>query len=931
MLRVIGLCRFLGSSALAVILSGTLLISTATAQARTFHFDIPEKTLSQALRDFGRVAGQEIVFTEDLVAGLNSAPLRGDFTADGALELLLRGTRLTAEHSGSGAVMIRRQAKATSPRTSSPHQTSSQTPGSEQSSAPAPVGAISSAGPDTPARPGGGPSSPEAFVLADIVVTGTLLHSVAPITPVVTITSTDMENQGYTTLTQVIEQLPQNFKAGASTESNPVSGAGNNSANNITYATGVNLRGLGASATLVLLNGRRLAPTAFGTVVDVSQIPINVVDRIEILPGGASALYGSDAVAGVVNVITKKDFSGLEVGGRTFSVTDGKAPNYGADIAGGSVWGTGSFVASASYERDSPLLARNRSFTESSGDQTTLFPSNEGSSVYAALQQRISDAVSLNGDALATHRHFSAVSGDTSIGPPNEFGGTVDELSVALELDWKLSPRWNSTLIGQLSREADSQRLRYPGFAEVDSYDPLTATLFSLEPRVDGPLFEMPGGAVRVALGGQVRTEKFEETRASGGLSGPLAVTNQIDQSRHVSSAYGELLIPIVGSANATAWAKELRLDLSGRYDHYSDFGGTTNPKLGIAWVPAAGVTLHASYARSFQAPTLWQKSNAIDQGYVLPVPDPKSVSGSSLILEIDGTNPDLGAETARSFNGGVTFQPEAIAGLRVDASYFSIDFSNQINRLIADGYFLNVLQEEAVLGSFVQRNPTASAVQALLDAPGRQIFNWAAGNYSPGVYTAADIQAIANIGYVNAAVVRARGLDFRMQYTGPSTSAGRFRGDVDSTYFTSYRHQVTPQSLDSSPLNTVLNPLRFRAKANVGWEIGAWVANARANYANAYLNTNAVNPACSSGGPDCQIASWFTTDLSVSYRGTTSGTDAWSSGLRISVDVENAFNRKPPFLSGPPGTFHYDPTNSSAGLRMWSLSVSKRWGQARR
>src|SRR6267143_2363875 len=107
-----GSSRPVGRIALASVLSIVLGWTAAFAQARTFHFDIPERTLSQALREFGRVSGQEIIFTEDLVVGVHAAPLRGDFTAEGALQRLLKGTGLTAERSAYGALMIRRQQKA---------------------------------------------------------------------------------------------------------------------------------------------------------------------------------------------------------------------------------------------------------------------------------------------------------------------------------------------------------------------------------------------------------------------------------------------------------------------------------------------------------------------------------------------------------------------------------------------------------------------------------------------------------------------------------------------------------------------------------------------------------------------------------------------------------------------------------------------------
>ena len=87
------------------------------------------------------------------------------------------------------------------------------------------------------------------------------------------------------------------------------------------------MRGLGSKATLVLLNGRRIAPYGFGenisdAFVDLNSLPTAAIDRIEVLKDGASAIYGSDAIAGVVNIILKKDYTGTEMNARIGNTTD---------------------------------------------------------------------------------------------------------------------------------------------------------------------------------------------------------------------------------------------------------------------------------------------------------------------------------------------------------------------------------------------------------------------------------------------------------------------------------------------------------------------------------------------------------------------------------------------------------------------------------
>ena len=114
---------------------------------------------------------------------------------------------------------------------------------------------------------------------------------------------------GEVTLERVLRQLPQNLNSTAEQINSPL-----NTARNFTGASTVNLRGLGAESTLILIDGKRTGYNGFlGGVTDVSTIPLSIVERIEVMLDGASAVYGSDAVGGVVNIITRKDYQGVEI------------------------------------------------------------------------------------------------------------------------------------------------------------------------------------------------------------------------------------------------------------------------------------------------------------------------------------------------------------------------------------------------------------------------------------------------------------------------------------------------------------------------------------------------------------------------------------------------------------------------------------------
>lgn len=153
-----------------------------------------------------------------------------------------------------------------------------------------------------------GASSMPAFAqdaeIEQIVVTGSRIKmaNLEGTSPVTQVTSADIQTQGVTRVEDLINQLPQAFAAQNANVSNGASGT----------AT-VNLRGLGSARTLVLIDGRRMPYGGVtNSAADLNQIPAAMVERVEVLTGGASAVYGSDAIGGVVNFIMKKDFEGVQ-------------------------------------------------------------------------------------------------------------------------------------------------------------------------------------------------------------------------------------------------------------------------------------------------------------------------------------------------------------------------------------------------------------------------------------------------------------------------------------------------------------------------------------------------------------------------------------------------------------------------------------------
>lgn len=222
--------------------------------------------------------------------------------------------------------------------------------------------------------------APDAQKVEKIEVTGSNIKriDVEGPAPVQIITRQDIERSGQTTVGEVLRNLPINSSASFDDTFTGSFARG---------SSGVSLRGLGQKSTLTLINGRRMANNAFAqnlqdAFVDLNSIPLAAIDRIEVLKDGASAIYGSDAIAGVVNIILRKDFSGLELstGYGKSSHSDGAEKR--ASMAGG--WGEAgkdkfNVLGVFDYFERETVWARDRDFS-STADQRRFQGGTDGRS-----------------------------------------------------------------------------------------------------------------------------------------------------------------------------------------------------------------------------------------------------------------------------------------------------------------------------------------------------------------------------------------------------------------------------------------------------------------------------------------------------------------------------------------------------------------------
>lgn len=933
------LTKSLVTATTAILLVSTGLSQQAvSARSISYELNIPAENLDAALQALALASHHKLFYRAELVAGKESAALIGSYTTEEAVKRLLEGTKLSFEITPASVVLIK--ALDDKPATVVPNSSG----GSVQIASPGPS--------DDASTKGGGKQSSQEFRLAqvgqgkatsdvpvdnsdepkrkdeltEVVVTGTSIHNIEPITPTVTITGQQMIEQGYSRLDQVFDQLPQNFN-GASQTANGYLGVGNAASTNQFLGSGVDLRGLGVGATLVLLNGRRLAMTADGTSVDITSIPVSAIDRVEILTDGASAIYGADAVAGVVNIITKRDYSGVETGVRSTGISKGKTADYGGNILGGYDWSSGNFLISFDGEKSNELWSSARSFEPSSSAPFDLLPEQIRRSLYASVRQELTSQLSIASDVLASTRSFTQNADAVSYGPAS---GSAQQIAASLEADYKFAQEWNLKLSGQFSREKDftqhyAPMVRPSTFSSLQFYDYKTS---SANVVVDGKLVELPGGALKVAFGGEAKRESllYDNVSSNNGVYSSPPPDSSADRTSE--AAFGELYIPIVGPQNAIPLVRNLNLDVAGRFDHYSDFGSTTNPKVSLQWVPIEGVTAHGSYSKSFRAPPLFDLGAGLAQyTYFYPVTNPASPTGTTPTLLLDGSNPNLLPERANTFSAGLTFKPVWVPGLKVDFSFFHIDYKDRIDRLYLDGYFTNVITAANQLGSLVNLNPTLSQVNALLNQPGRTIYNYTNGVCQVGTpgctVDAASVGAIANIGYNNVGVAAVQGYDLDAKYDW-DTGVGHFFVDGAGTLMTENSIQITPTTVTKSLLNDFGNPLRFRAKANFGWSVALWSAYGRVNFANAYHNSQ--DPNCPVL-PGCSISSWTTVDSGLAFT-TRKDNAGIGGGIRVALDVMNLFNRAPPYVNRLYTTIPltYDPLNANPLLRTLSISIVKKW-----
>ncbi len=815
--------------------------------------------------------------------------------------------------------------------------------------------------------------------------------------------TSDLAKLGVTNAEQALAFIAQNQVTIGTTDSVGSSTGG---------AAYADLRGLGIERTLVLVNGKRMVSNPYSSVgVDLNALPMASIERIEVLADGASAIYGSDAISGVVNFITKREFTGFNVtGDYSYPTNDGDGKSYSASITGGfgSLADNGwNVYGGFSYRKQNALAAVDRDFAKSAVidsrgvDKTspTTFPANytQGTNVAAnpagqacdppfslfrpdawgpnacgfdyvpfidIIPEQTQTSFFLKGSTLIGGSHtlsgeymlaknevVTFISptplGGLSMNPNSPFypGNGTTPSNAALDTTQPISLGWRTTLAGGRNSvpENDTDRLLVSLDGQLGKWDYSTSilrssatvtntfaggylsnagiraglngvnnvpflnpfgpqtpqgeayvksqlilgevqkaegTLTGVAGRLVGEAFSMPAGPAMVAISADYHKDEVEyknnfdliRQAASSGLAG----AEDISGDRNFWSIAGEIDMPII---------KNLDLNLAVRYDDYSDFGTTWNPKVSVKWRPIEMLLVRASYNTGFRAPTLQDvyapnsltfTGSRYDDPVLCPGGNVDAAAGGVQTRDCgiqfqqqQGGNKELEAEESNAWNIGFVVQPTANTSIGLDFWDYKVEKS------------IGVFGEQEIFSDptkyaakFVRCSAAKPSEVALIDACG----------ISGGDPLAYIVNTQFNLGDYKTS-----GVDISASWRSGATGWGTFSAALNGTYISKFEYQFAPGLEFNNNLGRYFNSTpvpRYRQVLQLAWSSGAWGTNLANRYTRGYRDANEeafIDPAFFN-----DVDAYSVWDLAVTWTGI--------KGLALTAGLTNMLDEDPPF-----------------------------------
>ncbi|WP_443971632.1 TonB-dependent receptor domain-containing protein [Sphingobium sp. CR28] len=471
---------------------------------------------------------------------------------------------------------------------------------------------------------------------------------------------------------------------------------------------------------------------------------------------------------------------------------------------------------------------------------------------------------------------------------------------------------------------------------------------------LQGSLFELPGGDVRVAIGGEYYWQDQQQKFIGGNNTGPTttgASYRNYEYKRDVKSFYGELYVPVVSPEMEIPFIYKFDLSIAGRYDKFSDVGDTTNPKFAANWEVVPGLKLRGNYSKAFVAPPIAVIGDP-SQGYLyasgsvgttgtinLPVsafPNVINVPGAR-VVDANGNataTPCTAATQICNIGGGQAANGDAVGALRRQLGGGLVGVTPQRGRSWSVGVdlaprflpgFMGAVTffHNTFIGGVSSPSPAAITASAGLrnlltlctqptGCTADQINTF--GNVANGSVIGSTVPLVTayliDQSVRNALDLKVEGIDASFSYRTQETGIGRFTVGTALTYFTKFRQAFAGAEdfsiLNTSGYNTTFPSVQFKNRAQFGWEMGGFAADIFWNYTGSYRNWGSQSVAVitrdangnPNGGGD-YVSPNHVFDLHLQY---TIGGDSIMKGWQVYADVQNLFDRDPPFYNGNVG-----------------------------
>ena len=399
------------------------------------------------------------------------------------------------------------------------------------------------------------------------------------------------------------------------------------------------------------------------------------------------------------------------------------------------------------------------------------------------------------------------------------------------------------------------------------------------------------GRNVAVAIGTEFRREDFKSA-ANPPVATLLVASTGVDPNslsegqRNVSALYSELSIPVT---------KQLDVTLAGRFDKYSDFGDTTNPKIGVRFQPSKDLLFRASYSTGFRAPSLYELNASQSYTNTGTVSDPvncpdgkKGINGKATALvckvqfqRLTGGNTDLKPEKSKNLSLG--FVAEPLSNLSVGVDFWWIRLTDTINALDST----TVLGDSVTFARYIKRNVSGNLSIDGFSCPGSDC-------------------GFLDLRQQNLGGTNTHGADLTMLFRQSLDSMGKLTVGLNSTYVANYEYQ----DFKSGPWNQNVgvysgtSPIfRWQHAVTGTWSLGAWTVGATAHYKSGYIDQD----------PSNTVSQYATLDAYVGWK--------VLKGLNVTVGVKNLTDREPPYSNqGEVFQANYDPRFADAVGRAYYL-----------